>query len=322
MAKLFARINALFVLWVVAFSVLAYAIPGAFTWFRPYIARGLGCIMLGMGLTLVPADFVRVWQHRGAVGIGVLGQYGMMPLGGFLVARALGLPPALAAGLILVTVCPGGTASNVIAYLAGADVALSVSMTTVSTLLSPLMTPLLLRLYAGELVEVSFAAQALTIVKIIVVPVLVGLGARVLLDRRGRHGTVESLLHVFPTISIAFIVLIVACIVGLNRDRLGAFGWQVVLGVIVTNAFGLLAGYGLARLFRADVRTARTIAIEVGMQNSGLGVALAGSFFTPVTALPSAFFSLWHNITGPALAAYWAAHPGPPAAPSSAPPAD
>lgn len=319
MAGFFRRFNALFVVWVLVFSALAFLVPAAFTWFRPYIIPGLGIIMLGMGLTLVPTDFARVLQRWPAVLIGVVGQYGLMPLGGFLVARALRLPDELALGVILVTACPGGTASNVIAYLARADVALSVSMTTVSTLLAPLATPLLLRVYAGELISVSFLAQAGTIAKIVVIPVLAGLGARLALDRTGRHAVVERLLHVFPSVSIAFIVLIVACIVGLNRDRMGDFGLALVAAVVLTNGLGLASGYGLARLLRADVVTARTIAIEVGMQNSGLGVALAAQYFSAAAALPSAFFSLWHNLSGPALASYWSRGDAP--APGPAPPA-
>lgn len=309
MATWLTRFNKLFVLWILLCSGLAVLVPTAFTWFRPYIEPGLGVIMLGMGMTLVPRDFAHVFAQRRAVALGVIAQYGAMPLGGFLTAKLLGLPQALLLGVVLVTACPGGTASNVIAYLAGADVALSVSMTTVSTLLSPICTPLLLRFYAGEIISVSFATQAVKIAKIIVVPVLVGLVLRFLLDRSERRRLVAGLLQGFPAVSVVFIVLIVACIVALNRGRLGEFGPPVIAAVALTNAFGLLAGYGLGRVAGMDRRTSRTLAIEVGMQNSGLGVTLANAFFTPAAALPCAFFSLWHNITGPGLASYWSGRP-------------
>ena len=304
------RFNALFALWVLLFSALAFVVPGAFAWFQPFIVPGLGVIMLGMGVTITPSDLRRVLRRWPAVAFGTVCQYGLMPLTGFLVARLLRLPTALALGVILVAACPGGTASNVIAYLAGADVALSISMTTASTLLSPLLTPLMLRLYAGESVTVSLVAQAGTIARVIVLPVVCGLLFRLALDRAGRGRLVDAALRTFPSLSVAFIVLIVACIVALNRDRLGAVGGLVVVAVALTNGAGLLFGYAVTRLFGFDRITARTVSIEVGLQNSGLGVALATAYFSPVTALPSAFYSLWHNLTGPALASYWAAHPG------------
>jgi bile acid:Na+ symporter, BASS family len=299
------RFNDLFALWVVAASALAYLEPVGFAWFQPYIVPGLGVIMLGMGVTLVPADFRRVVERWPAVLLGVACQYGLMPLGGFLVARLLRLPEPLALGVMLVTACPGGTASNVIAYLAHADVALSVSMTTASTLLAPLMTPLMLEVYAGASVQVAFLDQGVAIAQIVVVPVVAGLLLRTALDRLGRRTAVDGVLRIFPSISIAFIVMIVACIVALNSGHLGEFGIAVLAAVMLTNALGLAGGYAVTRLARFDRVTARTIAIEVGLQNSGLGVALANTFFAPATALPSAFYSLWHNVTGPALASYW-----------------
>jgi bile acid:Na+ symporter, BASS family len=261
--------------------------------------------MLGMGITLVPADLRRVVRHWPALLVGVGCQFVIMPLAGFLVVSLLQLHDALAVGVILVACCPSGTASNVIAYLAGADVALSVSMTSAGTLLSPLLTPWLLHLYAGALVDVPFADQALMIAKIIVAPVLGGLLLRAVLDASGRRPLLDGLLQVFPAVSILFIVAIVACVVALNADRLASLGGDVATAVVLVNALGLGLGYSFARLLRFDRRTARTVSIEVGMQNSGLGVALASAYFTPTAALPSAFYSLWHNVSGPVLASYW-----------------
>jgi BASS family bile acid:Na+ symporter len=294
-----------FAVWVGLAGVIGYLEPAAFRWFAPYIVPGLGVIMLGMGVTLVPADFARVARRWPAVAVGVIAQYGVMPLAGLSVATALLLPPELAVGVLLVCCCPGGTASNVIAYLAGADVALSISLTAVSTILSPLLTPALLLLYAGESIDVSATAQAITIAKIVLLPVLAGLAVRTLLDRRAAPERTARVLLFLPLVSIAFIVLIVGCIVALNAERLATIGAAVGAAVLLTNAIGLLGGYGIARALRFDRATARTLAIEVGMQNSGLGVALASTYFTPATALPSAFYSLWHNLSGPALAAWW-----------------
>jgi BASS family bile acid:Na+ symporter len=302
------RFNALFVLWVLLASALAYLVPMTLRWFAPFITPGLGVIMLGMGLTLLPADLTRVLRRWPAVLVGIAAQFAFMPLAGFAVTRTLRLPAEVALGVILVCCCPGGTASNVIAYLAGGDVALSISMTAASTLLSPVLTPALLSLFAGRAIEVSFADQAAVIAQVVVVPVLVGLAVRHLLERSGRAATAAMAMEVFPSLSMLFIVLIVGCIVALNAERLATFGGGVVAAVALTNAAGYASGYGAGRLLGFDVRTARTVAIEVGMQNSGLGVALANAFFAaPAVALPSAFFSFWHNLTGPALASYWSA---------------
>ncbi len=299
-----------FALWVAVAGLVGYFIPTAFRWFAPYIVPGLGVIMLGMGVTLVPSDFSRVLRRWRAVAAGAAAQYGLMPFAGWAVSSALGLPPELALGVLLVCCCPGGTASNVIAYLAGADVALSISLTAVSTLLSPLLTPVLLLLYAGASIEVPAYAQAITIAKIVAAPVIAGLALRYLLDRYVSPQRTEGLLRLLPLLSIAFIVLIVGCIVALNADRLGAIGLAVGAAVVTTNAIGLLGGYAIARALAFDRATSRTVAIEVGMQNSGLGVALASAHFTAAVALPSAFYSLWHNLSGPALAAHWQSRPG------------
>lgn len=307
MGRFLAVFNALFVVWVIGAGIVAYRLPPSFTWFQPYIVPGLAVVMLGMGLTLLPADLRRVVRHWRALCVGVACQFVVMPLAGRLVVSVLQLPDALALGVILVACCPSGTASNVIAYLAGADVALSVSMTAAGTLLSPLLTPWMLHLYAGAFVDVPFLEQALTITRIIVAPVLAGVLLRAALDVSRRRTLLDGLLQVFPALSILFIVAIVGCVVALNADRLATVGGELAAAVVLVNAMGLGLGYTLARILRLDRRTARTVSIEVGMQNSGLGVALATAYFTPTTALPSAFYSLWHNISGPALASYWAA---------------
>lgn len=310
-SRLLARANGLFVVWVLLGSALAALVPAAFTWFRPLIVPALGVIMLGMGLTLTPADFRRVARRWPAVGVGLFAQLGIMPLAALALGRALDLSPELQLGLSLVAACPGGTASNVMAYLAGADVALSISMTAVSTLLSPVATPALLELTVGEAIDLSWTVQAGAILRIIAVPVALGLGARVGLERWGKQRIVTGALTVFPTVSMLFIVAIVACVVGLNVQAGTDFPPQLAAAVVVLNGIGLGAGYGLARLCRLEEAAARAVAIEVGMQNSGLGVALASRFFSPMVALPSAAFSLWHNVSGPVLASWWSRRPTP-----------
>lgn len=290
-----------FVFWVLAFALLALMRPVWFTWFIPYISPGLGVIMLGMGMTLTLDDFTRVIKRPRAVVVGVGAQYIIMPLAAYLLARIFDLDPPLAAGLVIVGSCPGGTASNVITYLAGADVALSVTLTSVSTILSVILTPTLIYLLGGTFVEVDAAGLLLTILQVIIGPVLLGV-----IFNRYAGSRLKPLLHVFPSVSVGMILLIVASIVGVNQSRIFNTGAILLLAVMMHNVGGYLLGYWFARAARLSERECRTVAIEVGMQNSGLGVALATKHFTEAaTALPSAVFSVWHNISGPALASWW-----------------
>ncbi|NJC21666.1 BASS family bile acid:Na+ symporter [Arthrobacter pigmenti] len=253
-----------------------------------------------MGLTLTPPDFAVIARRPIPVVIGVVAQFVVMPLLGLLVASVLGLPAALAAGVILVGCCPGGTASNVVSYLAKGDVALSVAMTTVSTLLAPIFTPLLTLWLAGQYLPVDAGSMAWSIVQIVLIPVALGLAARLLLPR-----LVAAALPVLPWISVAAITLVVMAVVGLSADAIFSAGLLVLLAVILHNGLGFALGYTAARLFKLPVRARRTTAIEVGMQNSGLAAGLARTHMTPESALPAAIFSVWHNVSGALLAAYW-----------------
>ena len=291
----------LFPLAAVALSVVAYSVPGPFAAMAPAIVPLLGVVMFGMGATLEPGAFTRVLERPGDLAIGAALQFGLMPLIAWAVATLLGLSPELAAGLILVGACPGGTASNVICYLARADVALSISMTAVSTVAAVFATPLLVELYAGRIVEVHMLAMVMSIFKIVIVPVALGI-----VVNRAAGERITMLRSVFPVVSSAAIVAIIPIIVAASRDRLAELSGVVVLAVALHNGAGLAAGYGIARLLGMDTERARTIAIEVGMQNSGLGVALAVKYFGAAAALPGAVFSVWHNLTGAALASWWA----------------
>ena len=291
-----------FPLWVLMASLLALWRPGLFTWFSgPLITAGLAVIMLGMGLTLSLEDARRVAQRRLSVATGVILQYTVMPAMGWLVAAAFRLPAPFAVGLILVACCPGGTASNVISFLARVDVALSVAMTAASTILAVAMTPLLTSWLAGSRVDVPTAGLLWSTVQVVVLPIL---GAAVLKYLAPRF--TQRILPVAPLAAVVMITLIVASIIGSGRDVILQAALRLLLAVASLHAGGFLFGYLLTRLTGHDVRTARTISIEVGMQNSGLGVVLARQNFPdPLVAIPSAISSLFHSLIGSLLAAVW-----------------
>lgn len=293
-----------FPLWVLTTSVAALFRPGLFTWFSgDLITWGLGGIMLAMGLTLEIDDFRRVMARPLVVLLGVGLQYLVMPLMGWLVASWTGLPTPFAVGLILVSCCPGGVASNVISYLALADVGLSVSLTAVSTSLSVIMTPVLTTLYASSRVDVHATGLLLSTLQVVIIPVVTGL-----LIRRYAARAARTVLPAAPLVAVVLITLIVASIIGSSRTAILEGGLQLVGAVFLLHALGFLLGYGLARLLASGTITARTVSIEVGMQNSGLGVVLAGENFPdPLVAVPSAISSLTHSVIASILAGIWRA---------------
>jgi BASS family bile acid:Na+ symporter len=297
-------VTSLFPLWALAASLLAYGFPEALAALKPAIIPLLGLVMFGMGMTLTAQSFLVVMRRPFTVFLGVALQFLLMPLAGWLLAALFQLPVQLAVGVILVGCSPGGTASNVICYLARGDVALSITLTAVSTLVAVLATPLLTLVYAGQTVPVPVLDMLLSILKIIILPV----GCGVLLNHFLRQ-QLAPLQKIFPAISVAAIVLIIAIIVALNQPRLGQFGAGMVCAVLLHNGLGLLGGYWLPLLLGRDRRECRTLAIETGMQNSGLAVALAVKYFSASAALPGALFSIWHNLTGSLLASYWSRRP-------------
>lgn len=298
------RITAWFPLWALSGALLAYGFPEPLVGLKPAILPLLGLVMFGMGVTLTLNQFAAVLRRPDIVGLGLALQFGVMPLAAWSIGTAMGLPPELLAGLILVGTAPGGTASNVVCYLAKGDVALSITLTTAATLLAVLLTPALAWLYLGERVPVPALEMLISIAQVVLAPVALGLVVNHWLGPR--IGPVKA---VFPLISVAAIVLIIAIIVALNAGNLAHVGAAVVIAVVLHNGIGLAAGYWLARLLGRDETTARTLAIEVGMQNSGLAVALAVKFFGPAAALPGAVFSIWHNLSGAALASWWSRRP-------------
>lgn len=300
-----ARITALFPLWAVGFAALAYWQPQVFAGLARAIVPLLALVMFGMGITLSAQSFAEVARRPALVGLGVVLQFLLMPLLAWLIGALMALPPALLIGMVLVGSCPGGTASNVICYLARGDVALSITLTAVSTLLAVVATPLLTWVYVGARVPVPVADMLVSMLTIVIAPVLGGLLINRFWGRQLGH-----LKRMFPLLSVFAIALIIAIVVAIKRDQLAVLGPALAVAVMAHNVAGLGLGYWAARCLGLDGRTSRTLAIEVGMQNSGLAVALANQYFSAAAALPGALFSIWHNVSGSALAAYWTRRAG------------
>ena len=262
-------------------------------------------IMFGMGTTLSVADFARVLRMPWPVFVGIVLQFSVMPFVAWTLTRAFGFDAAIAAGVILVGSCPGGVASNVITYLAGGNVPLSVTMTACSTIVSPFATPALMKLLAGALVPVDFWAMTLDILKMIVLPVAAGLVVNRLL-----HGRAPWIKASLPYVSMAGIAIIIAIITSLSRDKLLEVGPALILAVALHNGTGYLLGYGGARLLGLDERDARTVSIEVGLQNGGMASGLAiGALKSAEAALAPAIFGPWMNASGSVLASFWRRRP-------------
>ena len=292
-----------FALWVILFAAIALLAPDLFVWLKAYIPWLLGIIMLGMGMTMTVDDFKGVLQSPKAVFIGVVAQFVVMPGLAYLLCKMMNLPSEIAIGVILVGCCPGGTASNVITYMAKGNTALSVACTSVSTLLAPLLTPAIFYLLASQWIEINASSMFISILQVVLFPIILGLIIRAVLKSK-----VESYIQVMPLISVIAIVAIVAAIIGGSKAQILESGLLILGVVALHNGLGYLVGFWASRLFKLPYADCKAVAVEVGMQNSGLGVALAAVHFaaSPLTAVPSAIFSLWHNISGPALATYWA----------------
>ena len=285
---------------VLATAMIALAFPNAFLLLRPTLINYLlGVVMFGMGLTLNLHDFRIVFSRPKDVIIGCLAQFTIMPLLAWTLAWVFRLDEALALGVVLVGCCPGGTASNVITYLAKGDLALSVGMTGVSTLLAPLLTPLLTWALAGKSIHVDVASMILSILWVVILPIIVGLLVKWLWPKFTEEAT--DYLPAFSTIAIA---LIVAIVISANADKLLAGGLIIVMVVVLHNICGLGLGYLIGHLLGLASQKKRAISIEVGMQNSGLASSLAATHFAayPLATIPGAIFSVWHNLSGAAVA--------------------
>lgn len=286
-------------------AVFALLFPEVFGALKPTLINPLlGVVMFGMGLTLKLEDFKVVFSRPKDVIIGCLAQFIVMPLLAWLLARGFSLSDELALGVVLVGCCPGGTASNVITYLAKGDLALSVGMTGVSTLLAPLLTPFLTWLLVGQHVNVDMVSMFLSILWVVILPIVAGLLFRSLLPK-----FTESAVAYLPALSSLAIAFIVAIIVSANSAKLMVGGWLIILVVMLHNLCGLLLGYGVARMLGLELKKRVAISIEVGMQNSGLASSLATLHFAsyPMATIPGALFSVWHNISGAVMAKVYSA---------------
>lgn len=293
--KFIEQFNRSFPFLVMCCALLSLVYPQGFTWFSgPWITFGLGGIMLGMGLTLQWSDFRQVFKTPLWVGFGLLLQFTIMPFLGWGLAILFELPPFFAVGLILVASCPGGTASNVIAYLADANLALSVTMTTISTVAAIIMTPLLTSYLSGSYLEVDAIGLFYSTLKVVLFPLTSG----VLLNRFLPRVT-EKIIPFAPPVAVLLITLIVASIIGQGKEIILTSGFRLIGAIMTLHLLGFLLGYFISYGIFKNKGVSRTIAIEVGMQNSGLGAVLARENFTnPATAIPSAISSLVHSIYG------------------------
>lgn len=289
---------------IIAFSALALWQPWIFSWVAPHISAMLGIIMLGMGMTLHWQDFSHVLRHPRDLGLGLVVQFGCMPLLAFALCHVFVLPPELAMGMILVGTAPGGTASNVLTFIARGDVAFSVAMTAAATLVSLLLTPPLTWLLGGVWVPVDMGGLFWSIVKIVLVPVLLGL-----LLHHFQRGLVDRLMPFLPLASALVITLVIAGIIAVNAQNILSAGPAIFAAVIAHNLLGLAVGWFAACRLRFAPPRRRALAIEIGTQNSGLATALALAHFTPAAAIAGALFSVWQNISGALLSNFWATRP-------------
>ncbi|MCW7483053.1 bile acid:sodium symporter family protein [Leptospira kanakyensis] len=283
-------------------SAIGFVFPEKIIWFKgPWITYSLGAIMLGMGLTLEAEDFIRILKQPKPILIGTILQYTIMPILGYSLGFLFQLPEAYAVGLILVSCCPGGTASNVITFLSKADVPLSVTLTSVSTILGILMTPFLISVLIGSRLEIDRWGLVLTTFQVILVPVGLGLFLKSIFPK-----LTKEIQDFFPVLSVLLIAMIVASIIASGKDNILHSDFRIFFAVILLH----LGGFGLGGMFSwyltKNAKTSKTISIEVGMQNSGLGAVLARThFLDPSTAIPSALSSLTHSLLGSLFATYF-----------------
>ena len=289
-----------FLIWMLIAAIIGFIFPAQLATLSSWVPYLLGIVMLGMGLIIDPKDFKIIFQAPRSVIVGVILQYTIMPLSAFLIVKLFHLPPEIAIGVILVGCCPGGTSSNVMSYLANANVALSVAITSVSTLLAPFLTPALIYLFAHEWLQVSFISMFWSVVQVILIPIIIGFVLQKVFKKFA-----DTTATALPIVSVVAISLILASVVGSSKAQILATGLLIFAVVILHNLIGYVLGYTFAKILKLDRPDKKAVSIEVGMQNSGLAVSLATVHFNPLSAVPGAVFSLIHNITGPILAKYW-----------------
>ncbi|MEY0031321.1 bile acid:sodium symporter family protein [Providencia rettgeri] len=299
-----SKVTRLFPLWALLLSIFAYYTPNSFTGISPFISYLLMLIMFTMGVTLRISDFKRVVTRPAPVIICTFIHYLIMPLAAWLLAKAFDMPADLAVGMILVGSVASGTASNVMIYLARGDVALSLTISSVSTLVGVFATPLLTLLYADTSISVNVMSMLLSILQIVIIPIIAGLVIHHLFSE-----IVKKIEPFLPSLSMICILAIISAVVAGSQSHIASVGFMVAIAVVLHNGIGLIGGYWGGRLFGFDESTCRTLAIEVGMQNSGLAATLGAQYFGAMAALPGALFSVWHNLSGSLLAGYWQGKP-------------
>jgi len=289
-----------FAIWVLIFAVLAFMIPNLFSWIAPYINPLLMIIMFGMGLTLTTQDFKNVLKAPFKILVVAVAQFVAMPIIAVSLVFLFNLPKEIAIGVILVGCCPGGTSSNVITYLAKGNVALSGTATSVTTLLAPIVTPALTVWLAGAYLPVSFNSLFLSIVKIVLIPIILGFAVQYFFET-----TTQKAVGLLPLISVVGIIGVLTAVVANNTENIIKSGLLILLVVVLHNVLGYVIGFFIGKLFRFNLADQKTTSIEVGMQNSGLAAALATTHFDPIAAVPGAIFSIWHNFSGSIVANFF-----------------
>jgi BASS family bile acid:Na+ symporter len=294
------KITKLFPVWAILFSLLAYFYSDLFASFKSWIIPLLTVVMFGMGMTLTWENFKEIFKSPAVIFLGFGLQYLIMPEAAYAISQLFSLSPVMMAGVVLVGCSPGGTASNVITYLGDGNVALSITLTLTSTIFAVALTPFFSYLILNQVVPVPIGDMFLSILQIVLIPVFAGTALNSFFGKK-----IEKIRKIFPFLSTVAIVLIIAIIVALNKSKLADIDLIIIAAVILHNLTGLTFGYFIPKLFKYDKTICRTIGIEVGMQNSGLSVALAVKFFSAAAALPGAIFSIWHNLSGSVLAGWW-----------------
>ncbi|HCM05194.1 MAG TPA: bile acid:sodium symporter [Oceanospirillales bacterium] len=293
-------ISRLFPILAIVVSFLAYYDPSPLIGWKSSIIPLLALVMFCMGLTLRVTDFKRVWNNPQPIALAIIIQFTVMPLTAVLLSKAFNLSDDFTIGMLIIGACAGGTASNVMTFLARGDVALSVSMTLTSTLWGVVATPWIISITAGEMVQVDSFSILFSIIKMVLIPIAAGV-----LITHYQPAFTNKVNKYLADIASGIILLIIAIIVALNADEIATVGYAVFAAVALHNIIGLVSGYVAGKLTKQTEVTCRTLAIEVGMQNSGLGVALALKYFGPMAALPGAIFSIFHNISGSVIAGLW-----------------
>ena len=292
--------TSLFPLWVIIFSIWAFFEPDYWSSLSYLIIPLLSLAMFSMGLTLKIDNFIKIFKDFKIIFLGVSLQFLLMHFLGFTLVKIFSLEQLIAIGVILVGCAPGGTASNVICYLARGDVALSISLTICSTILAVFLMPTIFWIYTGSNIEIPFFQMIISIFKIVIIPVILGvfLNSINFID-------LKKIKLCLPLIAVLSILFIITIIIASNSDQIFKHGPKIFLIVICHNLLGFFLGFFLSKKMKYSEKISRTIAIEIGMQNSGLATALAIKYFGTLSALAGAFFSIWHNISGPLIATYW-----------------